>query len=71
MGFTFPFEMWMRGALRSEIESILLTPLEQLEGLVSHQSVISIWNDFLSGRVSWSRPWSLYVLKSWVNKNLS
>ena len=71
MGFTFPFEMWMRGALRSEIESILLTPLEQLEDLVSHQAVISIWNDFLSGRVSWSRPWSLYVLKSWVNKNLS
>ena len=71
MGFTFPFEMWMRGALRPEIESILLTPLQQLEGLVSDQAVASIWSEFLSGRISWSRPWSLYVLKSWIIKNLS
>ena len=71
MGFAFPFEMWMRGALRTEIETVLLSPLQQLDGLVSQQAVANIWNDFLSGRVSWSRPWSLYVLKSWINKNLS
>jgi asparagine synthase (glutamine-hydrolysing) len=71
MGFEFPFEMWMRGALRSEIENVLLSPLNQLQGLVSQHAVANVWNEFLSGRVSWSRPWSLYVLKSWVNKNLS
>ena len=71
MGFAFPFEMWMRGALRPEIETVLLSPLQQLDGLVSQQAVANVWNDFLSGRVSWSRPWSLYVLKSWINKNLS
>jgi len=71
MGFTFPFEMWMRGALRPEIEAVLLSPMAQLEGLLSQKAVEKVWNDFLSGQVSWSRPWALYVLKSWVNKNLS
>ena len=71
MGFTFPFEIWMRGTLRPEIESVLLSPLQQLEGLVSQQAVEKVWKDFLSGRVSWSRPWALYVLKSWINKNIS
>jgi asparagine synthase (glutamine-hydrolysing) len=71
MGFTFPFEMWMRGALRPEIETVLLSPMQQLEGLLSQKAVEMVWNDFLSGQVSWSRPWALYVLKSWVNKNLS
>ena len=70
MGFAFPFDMWMRGAMRPEIETVLLSPLQKLEGLVSQQAVANVWNDFLSGRVSWSRPWSLYVLKSWIDKNL-
>ena len=71
MGFTFPFEIWMRGALCSEIETVLLSPLQQLDDLISQQSVTNIWNEFISGRISWSRPWSLYVLKSWVDNNLS
>ncbi|MZH46003.1 MAG: asparagine synthase (glutamine-hydrolyzing) [Nitrospinae bacterium] len=71
MGFTFPFEIWMRGALRSEIETVLLSPLQQLDDLIPQQSVTNIWNEFISGRISWSRPWSLYVLKSWVDNNLS
>ena len=71
MGFTFPFEMWMRGALRQEIETVLLSPMQQLEGLLSQQAMANVWDNFISGRVSWSRPWSLYVLKSWINKNLS
>lgn len=71
MGFTFPFEIWMRGALRSEIEPVLLSNMKQLDGLLSLNSVEKVWNDFLARKISWSRPWALYVLKSWVNKNLS
>jgi asparagine synthase (glutamine-hydrolysing) len=71
MGFTFPFKMWMLGALRPEVETVLLSPLKQLDGLISQQAVINVWESFLSGKISWSRPWSLYVLKSWVNKNLT
>jgi asparagine synthase (glutamine-hydrolysing) len=71
MGFTFPFEIWMRGALRSEIEPVLLSNMKQLDGLLSKNSVEKVWNDFLARKISWSRPWALYVLKSWINKNLS
>ena len=71
MGFTFPFEIWMRGALRPEIEPVLLAKTEQLDGLMDQNSVEKIWNDFLVRKISWSRPWALYVLKSWLNKNLS
>ena len=71
MGFTFPFEIWMRGALRSEIEPVLLSSMKQLDGLLSKNSVEKVWNDFLARKISWSRPWALYVLKSWINKNLS
>ncbi|MBT5261105.1 MAG: asparagine synthase (glutamine-hydrolyzing), partial [Nitrospina sp.] len=71
MGFTFPFELWMRGALRPEIEPVLLSKTEQLEGLISQKAVSGVWNDFLARKISWSRPWALYVLKSWINKNLS
>ncbi|MCS5620584.1 MAG: asparagine synthase C-terminal domain-containing protein, partial [Nitrospinaceae bacterium] len=71
MGFTFPFEIWMHGALRPEIEPVLLAKTEQLDGLMAQNSVEKIWNDFLVRKISWSRPWALYVLKSWLNKNLS
>ena len=25
-----------------------------------------VWKEFQSGRTTWSRPWSLYVLNEWV-----
>ena len=71
MGFTLPFEPWMRGAMKSEMESVLLTNLMPLQDLVSQSTVESIWKQFLAGKISWSRPWSLYVLKRWVDKNFS
>jgi asparagine synthase (glutamine-hydrolysing) len=71
MGFTLPFEPWMRGAMKSEMESVLLTNVIPLQDLVSQANVESIWKQFLAGKTSWSRPWSLYVLKKWVDKNFS
>ncbi|SVC34019.1 uncharacterized protein METZ01_LOCUS286873, partial [marine metagenome] len=70
MGFTFPFEIWMRGKLRTEIESVLLTRSEKLSDFISQDSIQKVWDNFLEKRCSWSRPWSLYVLKKWVEKNI-
>ena len=70
MGFTFPFEVWMRGEMRLEIESVLLSPSGKLPDFISHDGVRKIWSDFIDKRCSWSRPWSLYVLKKWIDKNL-
>jgi len=70
MGFTLPFEVWMRGEMRREIESVLLTRSEKLPDFISQDGVKKIWSNFLGKHCSWSRPWSLYVLKKWIDKNL-
>ncbi len=70
MGFTLPFEPWMRGAMKSEMETVLLTRVKSLDDLVSQATVENIWQQFLEKKISWSRPWSLFVLKRWAEKNL-
>ena len=69
MGFTLPFELWMRGKLKPEIESVLMAPINSFDNLISKTTVEKIWKKFLNGRTSWSRPWALYVLKRWIDKN--
>ena len=72
-GFTLPFERWMRQELRSEIESVLGEkricegPLQQL---LHAKQVRQVWKDFLEGKTSWSRPWSLFVLQRWCELHL-
>ena len=70
MGFTLPFNDWMKGEMRSEIETVLLSPSDKLSAFISDEGVRKIWINFLENRCSWSRPWSLYVLKKWIDINL-
>jgi len=72
-GFTLPFEHWMRQELRSEIEPVLAAKRIEagpLSGLLDGGRVQQVWNDFLRGIISWSRPWSLYVLQRWCELHL-
>ncbi len=72
-GFTLPFEHWMRQELRQEIEPILNARCIDegpLAGLLNGKEVQRIWSDFLAGRVSWSRPWALFVLQRWCEVQL-
>jgi asparagine synthase (glutamine-hydrolysing) len=67
-GFTLPFEKWMREDLRNEIEPVLRQSRIDEGPLGKHlkgSEVQRIWESFLNGSVSWSRPWSLYVLQKW------
>jgi asparagine synthase (glutamine-hydrolysing) len=73
-GFTLPFEHWLRQELRSEVEPVLDAkrissgPLgDWLDG----SQVQQIWPEFLQGKMSWSRPWSLYVLQRWCELHLA
>lgn len=70
MGFTLPFETWMRAQLKNEVENVLLSPVTTLEGLISQTAINQIWKEFCDHKISWSRPWSLYVLKKWVERNI-
>jgi asparagine synthase (glutamine-hydrolysing) len=72
-GFTLPFEHWMRQELRAEIEPVLNAKRigdGPLGALIDGNQVQKIWKDFLRGTVSWSRPWSLYVLQRWCELHL-
>jgi asparagine synthase (glutamine-hydrolysing) len=71
-GFTLPFEHWLRDALRPVVEGSLRKIGDgPLGALINQSAVHNVWQDFLDGRTSWSRPWSLYVLQSWCERHLS
>ena len=71
-GFTLPFERWLREDFHPAIEPVLAA-LHVADGplgtLLNGQSVEKVWQSFLRGNVSWSRPWSLYVLQSWCEQH--
>jgi asparagine synthase (glutamine-hydrolysing) len=68
-GFTFPFERWLRGEMRPVVENALLSNNPDQASL-NPGAVRGVWNRFLEGETSWSRPWSLFVLKRWCEGNL-
>ena len=59
MGFTLPFDRWLRsgaGMLRARtLEQPALEP----------RAVARTWNAFEEGRLHWSRVWALVVLAEW------
>jgi asparagine synthase (glutamine-hydrolysing) len=54
-GFAFPFEHWIRRYSND------LCELALSDGLLHRKAVERIWDDFLRGRLHWSRPWALVV----------
>jgi asparagine synthase (glutamine-hydrolysing) len=69
MGFTLPFDRWMRTSLRAQIEEVFRTErLIERTGL-SAGAVRQVWDRFLEGETYWSRPWSLFVLLEWCKRN--
>jgi asparagine synthase (glutamine-hydrolysing) len=70
-GFTLPFEHWMRDALRSEVEGAMSRIGDgPLGSFLSWSGVQAVFEDFLRGATSWSRPWSLFVLQRWCEQHL-
>jgi asparagine synthase (glutamine-hydrolysing) len=71
-GFTLPFEPWLRDALRPVVEESLRKIADSALGpLISERAARGVWKEFLAGRTSWSRPWSLYVLQRWCQQHLA
>jgi asparagine synthase (glutamine-hydrolysing) len=69
MGFTLPWEHWMKNELRNFCEAALVhlgnNDAFQARGLNA------LWNRFLKNDplVSWSRIWHLVVLSDWMKRN--
>lgn len=69
--FTLPWEEWLRGSLRAKLEASFADPAPILAPMLRPGGVKGVWNDFLAGRTTWSRPWSLYVLNEWCRRHLA
>lgn len=69
MGFTLPWEHWMK----HELNGFCAERLNQLSGrgFIGPVSPADLWKDFLAGNqnVSWSRIWHLVVLEDWLQRH--
>ena len=69
--FTFPWENWLRGPLGKRVAAGLAEWSPAIEPQLGGDFAQTVWKDFLAGRTTWSRPWSLYVLNEWVKRNVT
>lgn len=69
-GFDFPWAVWLRQRLRSEVEGALTNPTA-LGQYLHPEAVAEVWRDFDAGKTSWSRPWGLFVLDRWLRAHLA
>jgi asparagine synthase (glutamine-hydrolysing) len=69
-GFTLPFEHWLKDEMRLEIQGAFSSNEGPLADLVDVKVMRNVWQEFLDGRTSWTRPWALYVLHRWCEVNL-
>jgi len=69
--FTLPWEEWLRGALRPRIEASFASLAPALAPHLHPAGIGVVWDNFLRGQTTWSRPWSLYVLNEWCRRHLS
>jgi asparagine synthase (glutamine-hydrolysing) len=69
--FTFPWENWLRGTLGERVAAGIAVWSPALEQQLPRGFAEKVWSDYLAGRTTWSRPWSLYVLNEWVKRNVT
>jgi asparagine synthase (glutamine-hydrolysing) len=69
--FTLPWEDWLRGPLKPEIEASFANIAPALAPHLHAAGVGWVWDNFLRGQTTWSRPWSLYALNEWCRQHLS
>jgi len=72
MGFTFPWEIWLREDLRPEVEDTIGTFPHDNALQLNMNSCRTIWQRFLSNApgVTWSRIWAIYILVKWCEENV-
>ena len=69
--FTFPWENWLRGTLGKRVAASIADWSPALEQHLAREFAQKVWRDYLAGRTTWSRPWSLYVLNEWVKAHVT
>jgi asparagine synthase (glutamine-hydrolysing) len=69
--FTLPWNLWLRGPLGVRLSQELANLTPELRQYMNLRAVRGSWQNFVIGHTSWSRPWSLYVLNTWIRRHLA
>ncbi len=67
MGFTLPWDIWMRGPLGSTCQQGLDTLIQR--EVLNEQALRALWHGFEQGTVTWSRVWTLVSLGQWIDRH--
>jgi asparagine synthase (glutamine-hydrolysing) len=68
--FTLPWDDWLRTSLRPKLEESFRHLAPALTPHLHAAGVRRVWDNFLNGQTTWSRPWSLFVLNEWCRQHL-
>lgn len=70
-GFVFPFETWLRGPLKAEVEATLTDAGLAAAAGLRVDATTALWCAFLAhpGRIYWTRIWAVFVLIRWCAIN--
>jgi len=69
--FTLPWERWLRGPLRGRLEAGFAEVAPPLREHLKTEGVRTVWESFLAGNTTWSRPWAIFVLNEWCKRNIA
>jgi hypothetical protein len=69
MGFTFPWEAWLRGPMAALAEEGIMA-LKELQ-VVQGNEVEQLWHRFRAGdkTLSWARVWVYIVMGHYIQRN--
>jgi asparagine synthase (glutamine-hydrolysing) len=72
MGFTFPWELWLRGRLRRAVEQTIHESTAGDTLGLDRREAARLWARFLAHdpRVTWSRVWAMYSLLIWTERHM-
>lgn len=66
--FTLPWEQWLRGSLQARVADSLAHIAPQIAPVLKPEGVRNVWQAFLAGKTSWSRPWAIFALNEWARR---
>ncbi len=69
MGFTFPWQIWLKKDLKSFCEKNI-TEFSNYD-FCNKDGILNLWKGFLNNddTITWSRIWHLVVLNNWIKEN--
>ena len=67
MGFTLPWEIWMK----EELKDFCTARIIDFSTRIENENILKYWHAFLKGsnEIGWNRFWSIVSLEDWLERN--